>query len=131
VSKVVQQSLNEDILQLIARQQEDRIIEVLKSSSLDQINGVEDSTWEQMMPVLTLWLMKKNSEHQTMAYSIAYHMMQRCPQVFTRPSVSSYVKRVTRICDDQVRSGQDFSHLGGLSYQEMTNLNHFLLSTLL
>jgi hypothetical protein len=119
-------SLDRSIPLLIDAAQEERIIDLLKSSSLADINAVSSSSWEAMVPVLLCWTTQKNLERQAMAFSIAYHIMQQCPDVYVRPSVARAVSRLAAVCYDQDRAGNDFSQMGGLSHRELRDLSEFL-----
>ena len=118
-------SLNDSIVTLIHSGQEERIFAVLKSSSLDEINSITPVTWEQMVPVLLSWTMQKAQSHlQTMAYTVAYHIMQACPDVYRRQSRATM--RLAAVCTDLARAGIDFGEIGGLSNAELKGLADFL-----
>ena len=121
-----QGSLDARIRQMIARGQEDSISSVLKSSSLEEINCVADSTWEQMVPVLLSWTNLRDSEQEIMSFSIAYHMMDSCPEVLQRLSVVNYIRRFASVCDATLRSNRDMSAMGGLSVAELATLTRVL-----
>lgn len=119
-------SLDRSMIMMIESAQDERIVELLKGSKAADINSILPSTWEAMMHVVLSWtLQKQHVERQAMAFSIVYHVMQNCPNVFARPSINRVVGRLAAVCLDSARAGIEFSEVGGLTYQEVREVADF------
>ncbi len=121
-------SLNRAMLELVRQRHDERIVELFKQSTLEAINSLAPSTWEALVPVLREWASQKLLDRQAMAFSVAYHVMRFFPAVWSRPGLVGQAARFAAVCHDQVQAGNEFSHLGGLSYAEMRELDQFLAS---
>ncbi len=121
-------SMNRAVLELVRLRHDERIVELFKQSTLEAINSLAPSTWEALVPVLREWASQKLLDRQAMAFSVAYHVMRFFPAVWSRPGLVGQVARFAAVCHDQVQAGNEFSHLGGLSYAEMRELDQFLAS---
>ena len=118
-------SLNRAMMTLIRQQQDNHVIDLFKSSTLDAIQSLAPSTWEALVPMLRDWAGQAMMDRQAMAFSVAYHLMRNFPLVWGRPAIAAHVARFASVCHDQVKAGNEFSHLGGLSYAEMRELDQF------
>lgn len=123
-----QQDLNSTMTNLVRRGNEDQIIDLVKNSTLEEISAVNQNTWETMVPVLQTWASQSHFlDRQIMAFSLAYHVMQACPNTFfRRQDLVTHVARLSALCNEQVMAGIEFSQMGGLSFSEMRQLNTFL-----
>ncbi len=120
--------LNRAMLELVRLRHDERIVDLFKQSTLEAINSLAPSTWEALVPVLREWASQKLLDRQAMAFSVAYHVMRFFPAVWSRPGLAGQVARFAAVCHDQVQAGNEFSHIGGLSYAEMRELDQFLAS---
>lgn len=126
---VMAHALSREMCGLVRDGQDGRIVELLKSASLADINAVTAVAWEAMVPVLVAWAGQRNPrdrEPRVMAFSIAYHVMQFCPEVLARPALAGFVSRLAVLCNDQLQTGNGFQDHGGLSVAELRGLAVFL-----
>ena len=121
-----QSSLDAKICALVDRGEEQAIISLLKTSSLEDINCVSAAAWQRLVPVLIRWSTQAGTERETMCYSIAFHILTQFPDVWAHPALRSHAAQLSHAVAMLNQANIDLAASGGLARDELRILGRFL-----
>ena len=113
---------NQTLLSACQMKDEEGIISVLQTADPLQVNEIPSGTWARVIPFICSWLQQIGTLKHIMAFSIAYHISEHCPETFSRQDVWHHMVSFTAECRDQINQGLDLSSCGGLQPKELRML---------